>query len=239
MTKLGVPVKRIIKSLALFATHELLIKGVYNLHVCQTGLSDEMLTYAALLVFFVIVLLKWLRRKPSILNGKKLPEHPGLPILGMAMEIDESNSIYKLEKFAKQYGEIFSLNMCGTTMIVLNSESMMRKAFCSEKYAKYFNNKPKSFYGKYFRPSGDSVAFIPDGQGEIYKKLKKTYIKALHAYGTGIKEIEDKVLREMENVLNKIDNMETKEFEFVGFLKRSLSNIVSQIVSTNIIQYLI
>ncbi|KAL4232797.1 hypothetical protein ACF0H5_007483 [Mactra antiquata] len=178
----------------------------------------------------IICLIQYARNESTSPKGKPVPKHHGLPLLGMALDINESNGIYKFAELAKRHGEIFCFNVFRQNVVVLNSVSLLRKAFCSEKYGKYFNNKPKSFYGKYFRPGGDSVAFTPDGTGYTYKRMKKSYMKALHTYGSGIKDLETKILSELDNLVTKINSMETKAFIFEEVLKRSLTNVIAVIL---------
>ncbi|KAL4238297.1 Cytochrome P450 1A1 [Mactra antiquata] len=178
----------------------------------------------------LVIVFVYMNRKKSNEQGKAIPHYSGWPVIGMALDINVSNSIYKFDEMVKRSGHIFSVNMCGKTMVVLNSADLLRKAFSSEQYAKYFNDRPKSSYPRFFRPSGDSLGYTLQASDPMFKLQKKTMIRAIHAYGSGIQKLEDKVLAEMENVLNKIENMETKEFDCSAFLQRSLSNIISLIL---------
>lgn len=189
-----------------------------------------MLEYAIILVAILLLFHSLLKRKGQNLRGKAMPKHPALPILGSALELIKTSMIYKLAELANRYGEIYSLKVFRQNLVVLNSGNVIRKAYCSEMYSKYFNDKPKSFYTKYFRPSEDSVGCELHAYGGMYKKLKKTYMKALHTHGNS-KQLENEILVEMKNVQNKISGKGTKEFDFADFLKRSLSNTISLLVS--------
>ncbi|KAL4220601.1 Talin-2 [Mactra antiquata] len=129
-----------------------------------------------------------------------------------------------------RYGEIFSLNMFGQNLVVLSSENMIRKAFCSEQYAKHLNNKPRSFFGTYFKNNCESLAFFPKANDALYKQLKKVFLAALHSYGSGLTTIENKVLDELANVREKIDSYKGKEFDVDFMIKRSLTNIMSLVL---------
>ncbi|KAL4238298.1 Cytochrome P450 2D6 [Mactra antiquata] len=145
------------------------------------------------------------------------------------LDINDSSVIHKFEKMAKRSGEIFSVNICGQTIVFLNSEPLLRKAFGSEQYAICFNDRPTTAFRRLFRTAGESVASFPHANDIMFKIQKKALIKALHAYGSGIQKLKDKVLVELENVLKKIENNETKEFDCSAFLQRSLSNILSMV----------
>ncbi|KAL4230090.1 hypothetical protein ACF0H5_010475 [Mactra antiquata] len=187
-----------------------------------------MLSYAIIVVLLILLwTIKWIKGAWKVHDGRAIPRHPGLPLIGSALELNDMNSNQKFEEMTARYGEIFSLNMFGQNLVVLSSENMIRKAFCSEQYAKHLNDKPRSFFGTYFRNNCESLAFYSKSTDPLYKRLKKVFMAALHSYGSGLQKIENKVVEELENVREKIDGFKGKEFDFDVVIKRSLTNIMS------------
>ncbi|KAL4230089.1 Cytochrome P450 2D6 [Mactra antiquata] len=190
-----------------------------------------MLPYAIIVVFLILLwTIKWIKGAWKVHDGRPIPRHPGLPLIGSALELNDRNSNKKFEEMTARYGEIFSLNMFGQNVVVLSSENMIRKAFCSEQYAKHLNNKPRSFFGTYFRNNCESLAFFANATDPLYKRLKKVFMAALHSYGSGLQNIENKVVEELENVREKIDSFKGKEFGFDVIIKQSLTNIMSLVL---------
>lgn len=184
--------------------------------------------YQELVAVGVCVLLAYLFRKNSRkIKGKVLPGPDGLPLFGCVFEFDESTMPSHLSEYVKKYGDIFQMKMLLGNVVVLNTSELTKKAFCSEEYKPYMNDRAYIFYMDSFRSNSESTAF---GNGKIHYVLKKYFHKGLHAYGDGIKHLESKVMTEMENVVSKIDTFSGQEFSLVSVIQRSLTNVISLVV---------
>ena len=180
-----------------------------------------------ILIFAVTILsLCWILKR----NGNtRLPNGPpGLPILGNTLQVNAAKFHFNLEEWAKQFGPIFKCNIMRTNMVVLSSPELIRKAFASEKYGKIFNDRPESFIGKYC--SNNYSGMIVGRYGETLFKMRKVFHTALHLYGDGVPKFENAVKSEIENLIQKIRNLEGKDFDPSPVFERSLGNLVSILV---------
>ncbi|XP_045168097.2 cytochrome P450 2D28-like [Mercenaria mercenaria] len=166
--------------------------------------------------------------RKKALKGKVIAGPKGLPVLGCIHKINGGNIRYKFMDYAEQYGEIFQVKMLFDSFVVLNSESIIRKSFGGEKYKHFFNDRASYFFGKHF-PFFDNRAltFLEDGSGHFHKTAKRFVVQALHAYGSGLQDLENNVMSEMVNLLQRIENKPGQKFECVRIFLQSLTNIIS------------
>ena len=106
-------------------------------------------------------------------NGNRPPLVKGLPIIGNALEINGFNIFDKLYSFAERYGDIFELKILHQTFVCLNSEGVIRKAFASEPYTRYMNERSKFFFSEAMLYGGQTVTFYGDPYSKVYNGMRK------------------------------------------------------------------
>jgi hypothetical protein len=189
----------------------------------------EVILWSTLGLLALYIFAKWIKEETE----NNIPGPKGSPLIGCAKEVRADNMHLKFMEYAEIFGEIVQLKILVNNFIVLNSESLLRKAFADNVYKPYFNDRPDIFFGHHFRCGNKSLGMTSDGAGEDHKIARKEIAKAIHAYGSGLQDLEDNVMVEMELLIKRIDNMQGKEFECLDLFGRSLSNTMSLIVSTS------
>lgn len=182
-----------------------------------------------LILLAVVVVILLLKTRKS--NGKEIPGPSGWPLIGNALEITEQNMPQKCFEYAKQFGPIVRLKLFNTNIVLLNSVEILNKAVNGDIYKQYFNDRPGFFYGEHFLFGSQGVVVYKEGYDSIHSDLRKAVTKGLHVYGDGIKEFEGKVKVELQNLVESIEEIGNKEFEFISQIKMSLSNLLSILVS--------
>lgn len=178
----------------------------------------------------VFMFIKEKKIKGKVINGPK-----GLPIIGNILEIDNETIHQKFMEYADKFGEIFRLKLFLENVIVLNTQELFHLAYGDEKYKRSFGYRADMFYGRHFRSQNKTLAFISDGAGVFHRTARKIYVHALHTYGSGLHELENNVMTEMANLVQKIERKKNSEMECVGMLQRSLSNVMSLVLSGEMI----
>ncbi|XP_053380935.1 steroid 17-alpha-hydroxylase/17,20 lyase-like isoform X1 [Mercenaria mercenaria] len=169
------------------------------------------------------------------LKGNIIPGPKGLPVIGFALEINEANLCSKLTEYAETFGDIFQFRIFSDNLIVLNSPATIHKAFVDEKFKRHFNDRPKMFYGEYFRCHHQTIGSVPEGFGMFHKTSRKHFVKAVHAYGSGLMDLEKNVMSEMDLLANRIEEMPDMTFQCMDVFSRSFSNVISLLFSGELI----
>ncbi|XP_053380168.1 cytochrome P450 1A1-like [Mercenaria mercenaria] len=164
------------------------------------------------------------------LKGKVIDGPKGLPLLGCILEFNNETIHLKFMEYAEKFGEIFRLKMLSDNLIVLNTEENIHKALGGEKYKNYFGDRAEMFWGEHFRCHNQSLAFVASGSSLFHRTARKSYTQALHTYGSGIQDLENNVMIEMANLIERIEKYSGGVFECVSMLQRSLSNVLSLVL---------
>ncbi|XP_053381284.1 uncharacterized protein LOC123555172 isoform X1 [Mercenaria mercenaria] len=91
------------------------------------------------------------------------------------------------------------------------------------------------FFGEYIRFHHQSLAFVPEGFGSFHNVARKQLVKALHAYGSGLTDLEKNVLVEMDLLVKRIEEMPNMTFQCMDVFGRSLSNVISLVLCGELI----
>jgi hypothetical protein len=137
---------------------------------------------------------------------------------------------FKFSEYAEQYGEIYQVKLLFDTFIVLNSERVIRKCFGGDKYKHVFNDRSELFYGKHFACNSKALSFVVDGTGRFHRTARKHVMQALHAYGSGLRDLENNVMTELSNLHTRIEDGNI--FECVSLIFQSISNVLSLMVGS-------
>ncbi|XP_060568095.1 cytochrome P450 1A5-like [Ruditapes philippinarum] len=180
----------------------------------------ELFCFALGLFLLYVLYSKRRKGKDKALVGPK-----GLPILGNILEIDDENMHFKFSEYAEQYGEIYQVKLLFDTFVVLNSERVIRKCFGGDKYKHVFNDRSELFYGKHFACNNRALSFVVDGTGLFHRTARKHVMQALHAYGSGLRDLENNVMTELSNLHTRIED--ENYFECVSLIFQSISNVLS------------
>ena len=85
----------------------------------------------------ILLLYKWMTEPP-------LPHGPrGLPLIGNALQVDQTGLHKTLAKWAETYGGVFTINLLGQNIVVLNSSEAIYEALVLKEDD--FSGRPASF----------------------------------------------------------------------------------------------
>ncbi|XP_053380026.1 cytochrome P450 1A1-like [Mercenaria mercenaria] len=137
----------------------------------------------------------------------------------------------KFMEYAEKHGDIVRINILGMSIITLYTVELVQKAFTEERYKTYLSDRPCTFVGKYIFYGNKGIGFTLDGNSTLHNELRKLFTRRLRLNGDGIKVFEDKVLHEIVCMKSRIQETGNAEFDLVPVLKRSLSNLLSVLLS--------
>ncbi|XP_072037477.1 cytochrome P450 2J4-like [Amphiura filiformis] len=168
----------------------------------------------------VFLFLSWWLRSP-----KDFPPGPwGWPLLGylpnLVIAYRTGQPLAQLlNLLAKKYGPVFSLNLAGKSVIVLNNF----------KYVKEGLNNP-SVSDRPRVDEADDGEGLAMASGEPWKERRRLTLTILHSFGVGKRSFEENISEEAECLAKEISNLRGKAFDPCHFFTNAASNVICSVV---------
>lgn len=135
----------------------------------------------------------------------------------------------------EQYGKIFVVSIMGKKVVFLNDEKLIKKALSSEKFRDEFRERPPTILSEYLFKNEIAFSYKMDEQ----QAMRKVFHKAMNVYGDGVQMFESVVNTELNVLCRRIEDQNGADFCISDFIKESLSNLISILVSNVFLFYCI
>ncbi|XP_063746919.1 cytochrome P450 2J6-like [Eleginops maclovinus] len=184
----------------------------------------------SLLFFSVIFILTadyFKNRQPS-----SFPPGPrAFPIVGNMFSVDFKRTHESMTKLAEKYGNVYSMRMGQSWMVVLNGFEVLKEALVTQ---------------------GDSLADRPDlplfveissglgivfSNGNIWRQQRRFALSTLKYFGFGKKSLEPVILEEFSNCAKDIKSLNGKPFNPHLLMNKAISNIICSLVFGHRFEY--
>ncbi|BFZ06906.1 hypothetical protein BsWGS_09946 [Bradybaena similaris] len=177
----------------------------------------------------IFLIIYALFRKPD----PRLPPFPTrpLPIVGniLSMKAD-----YRLQfrDWHRQCGDIFSLYMAGTLVVVLNGYDLINEALV--KKADIFSDRPPVF--------SDQASGLPEkgvifSSGKLWKEQRTVSLSILRSFGMGKNLLAEKIQEEVSCFMKYLADLKGKPTDIMLMLNVSTSNIICSILMGKRFEY--
>ncbi|BFZ07127.1 hypothetical protein BsWGS_10166 [Bradybaena similaris] len=172
-------------------------------------------------VIICLVVYLWFNTK-----GSKLPPYPRrpLPIVGHLFYL-ERDSRTQFKKWRKQCGDIFSINICGSLVVVLNGYDVIREAFV--KTADVFSDRKIPFFDMATGLPGKGVMF---SSGINWKEQRSVALSILRKFGMGKNILAEKIQDEVSCFINYLASLNGEATNIGIMTNISTSNIICSII---------
>ena len=180
----------------------------------------EISTYFVLVIICVLFVYIWKRRDNagSVLQGKPLPEPPGLLLVGHSFASSMETFHFKCAEFAETCGKVFQLRMFGKKIVVINDHKLLRKAFASEEYGDAFSDRPENFTGQFLYKGLEKAVGKLTEENRIERKMIH---KGLKVFGGGAARFEKHVRDELTRLVVEIDKRNGQDVDLIQLVKES------------------
>ncbi|KAL5006404.1 hypothetical protein ScPMuIL_015210 [Solemya velum] len=128
-----------------------------------------------------------------------------------------------LDEFGHIYGSIFGFSCMGQQFVFLNKKELIKSALSCEE----FQARPRTIFSEHLMRH--EIGWTSDM--EEHQRLRKILHKALSIYGDGVQKFENVVSKEIESLCRRIEAQNGADFCMNDFLKDSLVNLVSILLS--------
>uniref|UniRef100_A0A672SN25 Cytochrome P450, family 2, subfamily X, polypeptide 9 n=1 Tax=Sinocyclocheilus grahami TaxID=75366 RepID=A0A672SN25_SINGR len=133
------------------------------------------------------------------------PGPPPLPLFGNLLHVNMANPLKDFERFAEQYGNIFSLYTGSRPAVFLNSFEVIKEALVTK--AQDFSGRPLDFM----------INHLSENKGNSYYKLsyqlsnqisldhRRFALMTLRNFGLGKQSMEERILEEISHLVSDLD----------------------------------
>uniref|UniRef100_A0A3Q3VQ39 Uncharacterized protein n=1 Tax=Mola mola TaxID=94237 RepID=A0A3Q3VQ39_MOLML len=179
--------------------------------------------FKCLLLFVVIFILI----ADYIKNRRPASFPPGpsaLPIVGNIFTIDHMKAHESLMQLAGKYGDVYSLRMGQTWMVVLNRFNVMKEALV---------NQGDSLADRPELPLQQDVGHglgIISSNGHIWKQQRRFALSTLRYFGFGKKSLEPVILDEFTHCAKDFNDFSGKPFAPHLIINNLVSNVICSLV---------
>ncbi|XP_066532434.1 cytochrome P450, family 2, subfamily V, polypeptide 1 [Hoplias malabaricus] len=171
-------------------------------------------------VVFLLVIDQIKTRKP-----KNFPPGPTpLPFIGNFLNLDYSQPHIHFTKMSNKYGNIYSLQLAGIPVVVLNSYAMVKEGFVDQ--GDIFVDRPAyPVFQKINKCQG--IAF---NNGYSWKQQRRFTLSTLRNFGLGKKTLESSITEEFTFLHKAFINIKGEPFNPHHVIINAVSNIICSLV---------
>nr|XP_054774048.1 cytochrome P450 2F2-like [Lytechinus pictus] len=171
------------------------------------------------------LVVKLLRRKRY-----KLPPGPkGLPILGSYLTLTSGKYDQRelLNKWAKEYGDIYMFSLFGSRFVILNSYELVKEAFQS---ADFNDRAPILPCNRALNRPNTGLGLISASEGHQWKEQRNFVSANLRNVRQSNNNFEDLVSAQGEKLIKKFTNQGDSFFDPVTDIYVTVSNVTTKII---------
>ncbi|CAG5120658.1 unnamed protein product [Candidula unifasciata] len=183
-------------------------------------LTQYPLLFLALTLAAVLLIKRWLHNPGNI---PPFPARP-YPIVGH-LPLLKKTPRETIAKWAEQTGDMFSLYMGTSLVVVLNSYDVLKDALVRQ--AEHFTERPPSFIG---RISKEGDKGILSNSGPEWKEQRATTITLLRNFGMGKNTLAESIQGEISAYLKEISSFNGKPTDVRTLTNASVSNVICSII---------
>ncbi|XP_040842968.1 cytochrome P450 2D17-like isoform X1 [Ochotona curzoniae] len=197
-------------------------------------LTGDALTPLAVAVAIFLLLVDLMHRRQRW--AARYPPGPmGLPVVGNLLQVDFQNPTSCFRKLQYRYGDVFSLQLAWTPVVVLNGLVAMREALVT--YSEDTSDRPHTplleFQG--FKPHSQGV--IMAHYGPAWREQRRFSVSTLRNFGLGKKSLEQWVTEEAACLCAAFSEHAGHPFRPSRLLNKAVCNVIASLTHGRRFEY--
>ncbi|XP_072520417.1 cytochrome P450 2D3-like [Salminus brasiliensis] len=188
-----------------------------------------MLGSLVLVWIFVCLLFLFIR----VQRPKNFPPGPRpVPLFGNLFQLDITNPLKDLERFAERYGNVYSVYFGGRPAVILTGLKAVKEALVTK--AADFSGRPQNILVSHVS-KGKGVIFADYGPG--WKEHRRFALTTLRNFGMGKQSMEDRILGETEHLVAHLEKRAGGSMNLDNLFHEAAANIIYLVLFGNRYDY--
>jgi len=173
------------------------------------------MVWTALAVIFILTFIN------TSFRPRNFPPGPtNVPFMGSVVRLDVRNLIKSLSKLKNRYGDILSIYVGSTPVVVLNSYKLIKEAFERQEFA----GRPTNFSGTFFQKGKTGITTTEGKHWMVQRDFLTKYLDT--KTGSAHKGLEDVILDEVFDLKMDISKKEGEAITVTYKTNISILNIL-------------
>ncbi|XP_071491230.1 cytochrome P450 2J6-like [Diadema antillarum] len=173
----------------------------------------------AITTLLTMMVVRWYRRR-SRLPGKLPPGPWGLPLVGSIFSLGKQPHMTLMD-MARKYGNVFTLNLAGQLVVVLNGYDTVREALV--KKAGVFAGRPHLALTQELT---EGQGIVVADSGPVWREQRRFTLTSLRNFGFGRQNFEGDILEEIRHMLDAFREKDHSSFNADHIVEIAVSNVV-------------
>ncbi|XP_043942736.1 cytochrome P450 2J2 [Protopterus annectens] len=173
------------------------------------------------ILFLILSVVDYIINKPP----KNFPPRPiCVPFLGNIFHLSTKQAHIDMNKLSKTYGEIYSLRLSSTRVVVLCGLNILKEALVNQ--ADIFSDRAKlPLLFELFKGQG-----LLHSSGTLWKQQRRFALTTLKNFGLGKKSLEERILEEIKHLHVVAEKEKGQPFDPQNMIQTAVANIIASIV---------
>ncbi|MEE6502684.1 hypothetical protein FKM82_004601, partial [Ascaphus truei] len=163
------------------------------------------------------------------------PGPPSVPFLGNMLQVDFKNLPRAFKQLSKQYGDVFSLQIFGQNLVVLNGFEVVTGTLLNK--SEDVADRPVFPVLKHRGYTGNSQGVALANYGQSWKEQRRFCQSTLRNLGMGKKSIEERVILEAGHLCATFQDEQGRPFDPHIILNKAVGNVICSIMFGDRFEY--
>ncbi|XP_049627717.1 cytochrome P450 2D14-like [Suncus etruscus] len=197
-------------------------------------LTGDMLAPLAVALAIFLLLLDLVHRR-----ARWAPRYPpgprALPGLGNLLQIDFQDMPNSMGRLQRRFGDVFSLQMAWTPVVVLNGLVAMREALVHQ--SEDTSDRPSAPTYEHLGFSSRAEGVILARYGQAWREQRRFSLSTMRNFGLGKKSLEQWVTEEAGYLCEAFNDHAGRPFSPKVLLNKAVSNVISSLIYARRFEY--
>ncbi|XP_004642429.1 cytochrome P450 2D16-like [Octodon degus] len=199
------------------------------------GLLTGDVLFSVVMAVVVFLLLVDLMHRRQRWAARYPPGPVPMPGLGNLLQVDFQNLAYSFCKLRRRFGDVFSLQLAWTPVVVLNGLATVREALVT--HGEDTSDRPRVVTNELMGFGSRSQGIIGAPYGPAWREQRRFAVSTLRNFGLGKKSLEQWVTEEASCLCDAFTNHAGHPFCPSHLLDKAVCNVIASLIYARRFEY--